>query len=280
MGLLTNSRRAVMFWAGKDPADTLRTLVEMGVNCGQLGVPGDFDLKDAGRTWKAAAEAQHFEIYTVFAAYDGESYADVASVRHTVGFVPSATRTAREERTLEVSNFAQEIGALSIATHVGCVPSDSTDEHYRAVIGVVRRVCDHAAARGQTFALETGQETAQELLTFISEVNRRNLGINFDPANMILYGTGEPVAALRLLQPALLSVHCKDGTWPVAPGQLGTETPLGQGAVEWKEFLSQLELGGYGGPLAVEREGQNEAQRLLDIRAGLELLKSLQLSEH
>lgn len=279
MPILENSKLAVMFWAGQDPTETLRTLVSLGVRCGQLGIPGDFTLTGTASAWKAAAAALDFEIYTVFAAYEGESYADFATVRDTVGFVPPATRAAREARTLAVSQFAGEIGAPGIATHIGCVPADCSDPEYTLLVELVRRICDEAAVRHQSFALETGQETAPELQRFIEDVDRANLGINFDPANMILYGTGEPVEALEMLQSKVLSVHCKDGKWPSHPGALGTETALGHGEVDWKRFLSQLEAGGYGGPLSVEREEPDQAQRLADIRAGLSLLKQLQLSD-
>ena len=277
MQLLAGSELAVMFWAGQDPAETLQTLVELGVRRGQMGIPGDYALNGAASAWKAAAAALNFEIYTVFAAYEGESYADVAAVQSTVGFVPPATRAARETRTMEVSRFAREIAAPSIATHIGCVPADRNSPGYRDIVEVVRRICDQAAQFGQTFALETGQETANELLEFISEVNRPNLGINFDPANMIMYGTGEPVEALATVQAKVLSVHCKDGKWPASPGALGTETPLGQGNVDWKRFLAQLDKGGYRGPLSIEREEQDPERRLNDIRMGLAFLKELQL---
>ncbi len=277
MQLLAGSELAVMFWAGNDPAETLQTLVDLGVRHGQMGIPGDYSLDGAGPIWKAAAAALDFEIYTVFAAYEGESYADVAAVQSTVGLVPPATRASREARTLEVSRFAKELGAPSIATHIGCVPADHNSADYLDIVAVVQRICDAAAASGQTFALETGQETASELLQFIAAADRRNLGINFDPANMIMYGTGEPVEALKLVQSKVVSVHCKDGKWPASPGALGSEAPLGQGNVEWKPFLAQLEKGGYRGPLAVEREEPNPAQRLNDIRMGLAFLKELQL---
>jgi L-ribulose-5-phosphate 3-epimerase len=266
-----------MFWAGKDPAETLQTLVELGVRRGQIGIPGDYALNGAGSAWKAAAEALNFEIYTVFAAYEGESYADIATVQATVGVVPPATRAAREARTLEVSRFAHELGAAAIATHIGCVPGDRNAPDYRDIVELVRRICDHAAQFGQSFALETGQETATELLEFVGEVNRPNLGINFDPANMIMYGTGKPVEALEMVQSKVLSVHCKDGKWPAAPGSLGTEVPLGQGNVEWRRFLAQLEKGGYRGPLSVEREEPDAERRLIDIRMGLAFLRELQL---
>jgi sugar phosphate isomerase/epimerase len=118
------------------------------------------------------------------------------------------------------------------------------------------------------------------LLGFIAEVDRNNLGINFDPANMVLYGSGEPVDALKVLQPLVLSVHCKDGKGPRRAGELGTETPLGQGDVDWQRFFAQLESAGYAAPLAIEREEQDESQRLIDIEAGLRFLRASQLSGH
>jgi L-ribulose-5-phosphate 3-epimerase len=275
--VLAQAELAVMFWAGQDPTETLRTLSDLGVRQGQLGIPGDFALGGAGPIWKTAAEASDFKIYTVFAAYVGESYADVATVRDTVGLVPPATRAIREARTIEVSRFAQVIGARAIATHIGCVPPDRNSQEYREIVEAVRRICDQAVPFDQSFALETGQESAAELLDFIGDVDRPNLGINFDPANMILYGTGEPVEALGIVQSKVLSVHCKDGKWPVSPGELGTETPLGQGDVDWKRFLAQLEKGGYRGPLAIEREEQDAERRLDDIRMGLAFLRELQL---
>jgi len=280
MPILDKSELAVMCWAGRDPLETLRELVGLGVRCGQLGIPGDYDLKDAARPWKAAAAELDFRIYTVFAAYSGESYADVATVRETVGFVPLATRAEREARTMQVSRFAYDIGAYSIATHVGCIPSDQSDPSYGAVLETVRRICDLAAQFDQNFALETGQEPAAELLHFLHSAGRGNLGINFDPANMILYGTGDPVEAVKLLKDDLLSVHCKDGKWPTASGALGMEMPLGQGDVKWTEFLKALEEAGYRGPLSVERETDDAQRRLLDIRAGLAMLKELQLFGH
>ncbi len=270
----------VMFWAGGDPAETLRDVAAMGVKCGQLGIPGDLDLSGQATAWKKAADKTAFRIVTVFAAYEGESYTNIASVRQTVGFVPSATRAAREERTLEVSRFAQELGVPGIATHIGCVPENRNNPEYYLVMQTVQRICDYAAHSGQTFALETGQETAEALLEFVREVNRPNLGINFDPANMILYGTGDPVEALRVLGIHVLSVHCKDGDWPAerAPNALGEERALGNGAVDLTRFLAELDRIGYKGSLNVERENSDATQRTADIEAGIALLKKLQLS--
>jgi sugar phosphate isomerase/epimerase len=265
----------VMFWAGRDPVQTLAELAALGVRSGQLGVPGDLDLTVASR-WRDALQSAGFTVYTVFAAFEGESYSDIPAVQRTVGFIPSTTRDAREERMYKVADFAAQIRVPGIATHIGFVPENDGDPDYIAVRELVRRVCVYAAGLGQTFALETGQERAHVLLDFIQDVNRDNLGINFDPANMILYGTGDPIEALGILAAHVLSVHCKDGNWPPPdlPDALGTEVPLGQGAVNVIKFLNQLRHIGYHGPLSIERESPDPAARLRDIAAAINLLKT------
>src|SRR6185436_7699218 len=138
---------------------------------------------------------------------------------------------------------------------------------------MVQRVCDRCAENGQTFALETGQEPAATLMQFLGVVGRDNLKINFDPANMILYGTGDPIEALEVVKSQVVSVHCKDGDWPPkgVPGALGTEQPLGKGAVGMPRFVAKLKEIGYTGALTIEREVHGDQQRL-DILSAIELL--------
>lgn len=264
---------AVMFWAGRDPAETLAELTGLGIHSGQLGLPGDLDLSCAPQ-WRDALQAAGFRVFTVFAAYTGESYADISTVQRTVGFIPQATRAERERRTLAVSDFAQTIGAPGIATHIGFVPESRDDPDYQAVRDMVRRICDHAALHGQTFALETGQEPARTLLAFLNDVDRPNLGINFDPANMILYGTGDPIEALGILARWVLTVHCKDGDWPEPgkAGALGKERALGEGSVGIARFLAKLRQVGYRGPLSIEREASDPVRRMKDIAGAIRLL--------
>jgi len=268
----------VMFWAGEPPAQTLETLGNMGFRCGQMGIPGKLELGPRLiQEWKKALEDAHFTVYTVFAAFEGESYADIPTVQRTVGFIPEVTREVRERRMLEVSDFAAQLGVASVATHVGFVPEDTSHEDYLAVREMVRRVCDHAVSHQQTFALETGQERAEVLLDFLLDVNRRNLGINFDPANMILYGTGDPIASLAVVGQHVVSVHCKDGDWPPVgvPGALGNERPLGQGAVDFRQFLEGLKKIGFKGPLTIERECHDKDERLRDLKEGKRLLDEI-----
>lgn len=265
----------VMFWAGRD---TLAELRELGVRSGQLGVGGDEALTSAAAAaWREQIAAAEFSIATVVCAYTGEDYADIPTVQRTVGFIPPATREAREQRTIEACDFAAALGVKSIACHIGFVPEDHLNPDYVAVRGMVRRICRRAEEHGQTFALETGQEPADTLLRFLDDAGCANLKINFDPANMILYGSGDPIEAFEKLAPHVVSVHAKDGDWPPSgkPGALGTERPLGQGAVGIPRFVEALKNANFEGSVNVEREIENQAQRLADIAMGVRLLREL-----
>jgi sugar phosphate isomerase/epimerase len=278
MPALKDMEIGLMFWAGPDPVQTLREVKSLGVRCGQVGIPGDMKLDSAAaKAWKDALSSEAFTLGTVFAAYSGESYADGPTVQRTVGFVPPATRAEREARTFENSDFAAALGVPSIACHIGFVPEDASHPDYISVRDVVRRVCDHAARHNQTFALETGQEPAHVLLAFLKDVNRPNLWINFDPANMIMYGTGDPIEALGVLAPHVTSVHCKDGDWPPkdVAGALGTEQPLGNGSVGMERFIAKLKEIGYKAPLNIEHEVEEPEQRQRGVKHAVALLQKL-----
>ncbi|HLX44614.1 MAG TPA: sugar phosphate isomerase/epimerase family protein [Bryobacteraceae bacterium] len=265
----------MMFWAGRDD---LKEIKSLGLNHGQLGIAGDIALtREFTAVWKTALAQEQFSVVTVVCAYEGESYADIPTVQSTVGFIPPHTRTLRERRTMQASDLAAALGVPGIGCHIGFVPDDRTDGDYIAVRDAVRRICDHAASHGQTFALETGQESAEVLLRFMDDTGRGNLKINFDPANMILYGTGDPIEALHALAPYVISVHAKDADWPprAIPGALGRERRLGEGAVGMGRFIEALRRHGYGGAINIEREIEDQRQRMVDIRDGVQLLRRL-----
>lgn len=271
----------LMFWTGgvlgvdATADEIVDSVSSLGVSCGQLGVHGDAELSSSyAAEWKSVLERRDFKVVTAFTGFRGESYASIPICAQTVGYVPAATRHEREQRTYEVSDFARTLGVPGLATHIGCLPADPETPDYREVLELVRRICDRCAENAQTFALETGQEPAEELLEFLRSVDRPNIGINFDPANMILYGSGEPLAALEALKGHLITVHCKDGTWPETPGEWGRETPLGEGDVGMARYVEALRNAGYAGPLTIEREIVGEEQRA-DIRQAIELLNGL-----
>jgi len=194
-------------------------------------------------------------ITAVFGGFEGESYADIPTVVRTVGLVPPETRAARTQEMKEIADFARLLGVDVVALHLGFLPHDTADPLYQEVVAVTQEVCDHCLSNDQRLHLETGQESADALLQFIGDVGRSNLFVNFDPANMILYGSGEPIEALRKIGSYVRSVHCKDAKWAARPGEeWGAEVPFGDGDVGAENFLRTLLELRYDGPLTIERE--------------------------
>jgi sugar phosphate isomerase/epimerase len=260
---------------GGDPEESLRRVEALGITNIQTSTPPDalFEEPKRGEFIRAAHESS-VKITVMFATFPGEDYSNIASVRRTVGYLNPETRETRVQKTFQISDLARDLGVDKVAAHVGFVPEERSDPDYGAMMEVVRRICDRCKQNGQYFCLETGQETAEVLLRFIEDVDRDNLRVNFDPANMILYGAGEPIAALKLVARYVASVHCKDGTWPTEAGKLGHEQPLGQGDVGIDRFIATLKEIGYDGPLTIEREISGE-QQIKDILKAKELLERL-----
>lgn len=253
-------------------------IAELGVETIQLHAPSP-ENRNPQAAEKLAAQLKEMGVQctAVFGGFDGESYADIPTVVQTVGLVPVDTRASRLAEMIEISDFAKGLGCDTVALHIGFVPHETNDPSYQGIVDVTREICDHCEANGQFLHLETGQETADGLLEFIAQVDRQNLKINFDPANMILYGTGEPIEALRRVAPHVRSIHCKDGTWSDAPGKTwGAEVPLGKGDVKMRDYLTTLNEIGYTGPLTIEREIPQDPQRQRDeISHAIELLTGL-----
>ena len=217
------------------------------------------------------------QLTCVFGGFAGESYADIPTVERTVGLVPETTRAARVQDMREISDFARLLGCDVVALHLGFVTHETSSTKYSQILDVTRNLCEYVARNDQSLHLETGQETADGLLQFLKDVARPNLFVNFDPANMILYGTGNPIEALRKIGSYVRSVHCKDGTWSDQPGVTwGCETPLGKGQVGMREYLQTLMEIGYFGPLTIEREIPQEPERQKEeIGAASGLLEKL-----
>ncbi|WP_153556797.1 sugar phosphate isomerase/epimerase family protein [Roseimaritima sediminicola] len=222
-------------------------------------------------------EEMNVTLTAVFGGFEGESYADIPTVERTIGLVPEDTRQQRLEEMKQIADFASLLDCPVVALHLGFVPHELDDPRMSGIVEVTRQLCDHCKNLGQALHLETGQETAEGLLQFLGAVERDNLHVNFDPANMILYGTGEPIPALRQLGPHVRSVHCKDGTWSDQPGKTwGQEVPLGEGDVDIKAYLKTLDEIGYTGPLTIEREIPQEPERqIAEIGAAVKLLREL-----
>ncbi len=265
----------VLLSVGEDLADRLKRIRAAGFPTIQLVSPPKEWLTDARRAeLKNLIDDSGLRVTSIAAVYEGESYADVAAVRATVGLLPEETRAARIEDTKRCADFGAEVAAPNISSHIGYIPEDRADPTYCALVAAVQEICDYLHRRRMNFCLETGQESAGLLEQFISDVSRENLKVNFDPANMVAYGTGDPVEALEALADHVRGVHVKDAVRPKAEGKLGEERPLGQGEVGVERFLAKLRQIGYEGPLTIEREISGE-QQMQDFLAGKELLDEL-----
>jgi len=258
----------VMLGVGEAPEESIQKVLDVGVTNAQMGRPADAWLKPAkAQELKKLIRRKKIAITTVFCGFDGESYADIPTVRATVGLVPKATRAARLKKAKQIADFAKILGVKNVAAHIGFVPEDPTDPGYKEIVRTVRNFADHLAKSKQNLCLETGQESGECLLRFIQDLGRKNVKVNFDPANMILYGSGDPIAALKLVGKYVAGVHCKDGAPPTEKDKLGTEMPLGKGDVGIQRFVQTLAGLGYKGPLTIEREITGDQQRKDIVKA-------------
>ncbi len=199
--------------------------------------------------------------------FAGEDYSTIAAIRESGGLVPDGLWPVRRERALAAGLAAAEMAIDQVSTHLGFIPP-SSDPAYTVLISRLREIAAAYSDQGIGVLLETGQETAPNLLQFLNDLNSRNVHVNFDPGNMILYGVGDPIEAIGILDRHIRHVHVKDAVLSDQPRtRWGTEVPFGTGQVNPKAFLSALHSVGYTGPLIIEREaGPN---RFADVRAAI-----------
>jgi L-ribulose-5-phosphate 3-epimerase len=204
--------------------------------------------------------------------FPGEDYATIEHIRRTGGYVPDDEWPVRKQLSVQAAQLAAELAITKLSTHIGFVPPEG-EPGYDAIKNRVRRIAEVFKGHDIDLLLETGQERADELLAFLHDVQAPNVFINFDPANMILYGLGDPIAAVHTLAPFIRHVHVKDATPSSKPGQeWGEEVPFGDGQVGPKRFLEALKAINYTGPLVIEREAGDD--RMGDVRKAVAALRS------
>ncbi len=178
----------------------------------------------------------------------------------TIGIVPRATRVARMDALKQTSDFAKMLGIPNIQTHCGFIPENPGDPLYEETVVAIRELAEHCAGNGQAFLMETGQETPITMLRAIKDVDKPNLGVGLDTANLILYGKANPVDAVDIIGPYVRSVHAKDGRWPTNPEKLGAEVVIGKGLVDFSKVFTKLHKLGYTGAISIERETSGPTQ--------------------
>jgi L-ribulose-5-phosphate 3-epimerase len=172
----------------------------------------------------------------------------------TIGIVPPNTRAARIDALRQASDFAKQVGIPQVQTHCGFIPENPGDALYAQAVEAIRTVAKHCQGNGQAFLMETGQETPTTMSRAIHDVDMPNLGVGFDTANLLLYGKANPVDAVDILGPHVMSVHAKDGRWPTNPNEFGEEVLIGKGLVDFRQVFTKLNQLGYKGAVSIERE--------------------------
>lgn len=265
-------RLAVCSWslAPRDPRDLAEQVRRSGLAAIQLALAPVRDAWGIDATRDALAEGGVTALSGMMKCA-GEDYSTLATIRATGGLLPDETWPANRAEAIECARVARELSLPLVTFHAGFIPEDPADPRRARLIGRLREVADLFAAEGVRIALETGQETAATLVGALRELDRAAVGVNFDPANMILYGMGEPIDALRRLAPRIAQVHIKDARPAARKGEWGTEVVAGGGAVDWRRFLGIVSALDPPVDLVIEREAGPD--RVIDVRTAVALVR-------
>ena len=229
------------------------------------GRHGAAEGADALAFVKAKVAKGEWKLMSTMIATVGEDYTSLETIRKTGGIVPDKNWAANKRIVTRGAQLTQELGCRYMSTHAGFL-DESDPVAYRKYVKRVTWMRDECRKYGVTLILESGQETAEDLALFMAKVP--GVGINFDPANMILYAKGKPMQALKVLYPWIRQVHVKDACETKVPGTWGTEVAWGEGEVGGKAFLAELEALGYKGNYVVEREAGDDRPRDIALAVG------------
>jgi L-ribulose-5-phosphate 3-epimerase len=229
-------------------------------------------LEENAENYLATIQKQNLTISAAMIDFPQEDYSTLETIKATGGIVPDSFWEQNRQLFIDATNVTARLGVKYLSMHAGFI--DETDTSYaKKFHNRIQSLADAAAEKDIVLLLETGQETAKQLRNFLNELNHPAVGVNFDPANMILYDKGQPVEAVRILAPWIRHIHIKDAIRTSRPGTWGEEVPWGDGQVRPEQFLNVLEEIGYDGVLAIEREAGDD--RLADIKLAAERLQSM-----
>jgi L-ribulose-5-phosphate 3-epimerase len=255
---------AVCTWSLGNDFDKVRA---SGVDCVHLAIAPA--LANDGNQYLANFSKSKLKITATMINFPQEDYSTLESIKATGGIVPDDCWPANRDTVFKAIETTPELDVKFLSMHFGFI-----DMHNPAKVKVLtertRILADKAGEHRVTLLMETGQESAQELREFLEKLHHPALGVNFDPANMILYGKGNPVEAVGILGPWIKHVHIKDAIKTKTPGDWGSEVVWGTGEVDADKFLRALKSAGFAGALAVEREAGDD--RLGDIKKAVKKL--------
>ena len=261
---------SVCSWSLKNDFEKLASLREQTeVNCLHLGLSPA--LAPKGNKYLRTIEAQNWKISATMMDFPQEDYSTLDNIKITGGIIPEDCWLDNRKRLIDGIAITADLGVEYLTFHLGFIDM----ENQQALTTISDRVIELAQAaqkKNVMLLFETGQETAEELKSFLQLLNHPAIGVNFDPANMILYDKGCPAQAIEILKPWVKHLHIKDAIRTRTKGTWGQEVPWTTGQVNSTEFLKILKSTHYASAVAVEREAGDN--RLTDIKNAVESLKS------
>lgn len=261
--------------AGSNMEQAFQAITEQGFrHCQLLSWDTTLWTDEQAAAVAAARDKAGVEITAFWCGWRGPTIWNFYEGQETLGLVPETYRFERMMDLMNGADFAKKLGIVDVATHIGFIPENPFDTRYHGLITALKIVAEHIKANGQYLLFETGQETPVTLLRAFEDIGTGNLGVNLDPANLVMYGKANPVDALDVFGKYVRGMHGKDGRYPVDGRNLGAETPLGSGKVDFPALLKQLKALGYDGSITIEREISGE-QQLADIKAGKAFLQAI-----
>ena len=269
------SRLGVCSWSLQP--DDAGQLVERTRAAGLAAVQLHLDPLREGR-WPVASTRTALadggvEILSGMMSTRGEDYSTLETIRRTGGLRPDVHWEENLAAARANAALARDLGLGLVSFHAGFLPHDPSDPEREVLLDRLRTTADAFAAEGVAVALETGQESAETLVAVLQDMDHPSIGVNFDPANMLLYGMGEPVAALERLATWVKQVHVKDARRSSTAGEWGEEVPAGQGEVDWNAFFGVLKARDLDVDLVIEREAGD--RRVADVVTARTLVEGL-----
>lgn len=265
----------VLITLGNDVEKEFKKVSENGFACCQLCC---WDAKlftvETADLVNECCKKYNVKVTTFWCGWSGPAVWDFYEGPLTLGLVPTEYRWMRIKELMKGADFAKKIGVVNVATHLGFIPETPNTAEYTSLVCAVRALAQYIKENGQYFLLETGQETPVTMRRLIEDVGTGNMGVNFDSANLILYGKANPLDALDVFGEYVREMHAKDGCYPTDGKNLGEETPIGQGKVDFPKIIKKLKDIGYTGAVTIEREISGEEQ-LKDIIAAKKYLEGL-----
>lgn len=243
---------------GADFQSELKRIADLGFDTIQLGFRDKRCLEEPGyvEMVDSAIRRLGITVTQIRARFYGPVIWNLRDGPATLGLVPADYRANRINDMLAWSQVAHKLGVPVISSHLGFIPPDFRHPDYQGTVVALKYICGEIKKRGQKFLIETGQEHPIVILRIFEELLPEvdNLFINYDPANLLMYGNANPIDALGMLGKFVREVHAKDGEYPVNSVDLGKERPIGEGSVDFPRFLKTLRTFGFDGVLCIENE--------------------------